>query len=211
MIDKSCPQKLHSLAVSFTLASHLGHLIDIVPPICITTFLWHPVSILSLYRSHLLSCYYKRRLPLFQCPNLAEILQVLHQNLTSHRNLHFFLLFSCTYNNTQFLPKKQVGNIGKIRQYKWRYKKDVENKVFINIDRKIVNAKKIYIDFCFRNETYTVVLKDDYYKESEETNLSDNGEEIILETKLKNGNKYIAYKKLYINKCLLKRFAAHFI
>ena len=48
-------------------------------------------------------------------------------------------------------------------------KEDVENKVFINIDRKIVNAKKIYIDFCFRNETYTVVLKDDYYKESEET------------------------------------------
>ena len=49
-------------------------------------------------------------------------------------------------------------------------KEDIENKAFINVDRNIINAKKIYIDFCFRNETYTVIIKDDYYKESNEIN-----------------------------------------
>ncbi len=38
------------------------------------------------------------------------------------------------------------------------------------------------------------------YNESSESNMSENDNEIVLETKLKNGNKYIAYKKLYINK-----------
>ena len=40
----------------------------------------------------------------------------------------------------------------------------------------------------------------DDYKDSNESKMSENEDEIILETKLKNGNKYIAYKKLYINK-----------
>ena len=38
------------------------------------------------------------------------------------------------------------------------------------------------------------------YKESNETNVSENEEEIVLEVKIKNGNKYIAYKKLFIDK-----------
>ena len=38
------------------------------------------------------------------------------------------------------------------------------------------------------------------YIESDESNALEDGEEVVLETKIKNGNKYIAYKKLYINK-----------
>ena len=38
------------------------------------------------------------------------------------------------------------------------------------------------------------------YMESDETSISENDNEIILEAKLKNGNKYIAFKKLYIDK-----------
>ena len=38
------------------------------------------------------------------------------------------------------------------------------------------------------------------YKDSEQSNISENENEIILETKVKNGNKYIAYKKLFISK-----------
>ena len=33
-----------------------------------------------------------------------------------------------------------------------------------------------------------------------ETNILKDGEEIILEVKIKNGNKYIAHKKMFINR-----------
>lgn len=38
------------------------------------------------------------------------------------------------------------------------------------------------------------------YKESTESKMTETDDEIILETKLKNGTKYYAYKKLYISK-----------
>ena len=71
----------------------------------------------------------------------------------------------------------------------------------LKIKNNKLNLNKIYENYQYIGES-TITLMDfiNEYKESEETNLSDNGEEIILETKLKNGNKYIAYKKLYINK-----------
>ena len=68
----------------------------------------------------------------------------------------------------------------------------------LKIKNNKLNLNKIYENYQYIGES-TITLMDfiNDYKESEETNLSDNGEEIILETKLKNGNKYIAYKKLY--------------
>ena len=63
------------------------------------------------------------------------------------------------------------------------------------------NLSKIYENYPYIGEnTVTLIgfIKD--YREAEESNISEKENKIILETKLKNGNKYVAYKKLYINR-----------
>ena len=37
--------------------------------------------------------------------------------------------------------------------------KDIDNKVFIQVDRNIVNADSIYLEFDFRNYNYIINLK----------------------------------------------------
>ena len=71
----------------------------------------------------------------------------------------------------------------------------------LKIDNTNLNLSKIYENYPYigdSNITLMSFIND--YNESNETNISENENEIIIETKLKNGNKYIAYKKLYINK-----------
>ena len=71
----------------------------------------------------------------------------------------------------------------------------------LKVENTNLNLSKIYEDYKYIGES-TITLMDfiNDYSESNESTISENNEEIILETKLKNGNKYIAYKKLYISK-----------
>ena len=71
----------------------------------------------------------------------------------------------------------------------------------LKVQNSKLNLSKIYENYPYIGEnTITLMSFINDYMESNETNISENENEIILETKLKNGNKYIAYKKLYINK-----------
>ena len=71
----------------------------------------------------------------------------------------------------------------------------------LKIENSNLNLNKIYENYPYIGEnTITLMSFINNYKESEESNISENENEIILETKLKNGNKYIAYKTLYISK-----------
>jgi len=77
--------------------------------------------------------------------------------------------------------------------------------VYDGINLKMENSKlsinKIYKNYPYIGEnsiTLIGFIKD--YLESEESNVLENENEVVLETKIKNGNKYNAYKKLYINK-----------
>jgi len=71
----------------------------------------------------------------------------------------------------------------------------------LKVQNSTLNLNKIYNDYPYIGEdniTITDFIND--YKESDETNILENGDEIILEVKIKNGNKYVAYKKMFINK-----------
>ncbi len=77
--------------------------------------------------------------------------------------------------------------------------------IYDGIDLKIENSrlslKKIYENYLYIEEENSSIF--DFiktYKESEKTKIEETNEEIILIAKVKNGNKYIAYKKLYINR-----------
>lgn len=71
----------------------------------------------------------------------------------------------------------------------------------LKVENTNLNLSKIYEDYKYIGEN-TITLMDfiNDYSESNESTISENNEEIILQTKLKNGNKYVCYKKLYINK-----------
>lgn len=71
----------------------------------------------------------------------------------------------------------------------------------LKIENSKLNLSKIYENYPYVGEN-TITLMDfiNDYQESEETNISENNGDIVLEAKTKNGNKYISYKKLYINK-----------
>ena len=71
----------------------------------------------------------------------------------------------------------------------------------LTIKNTTLNLNKIYENYPYigeNNITLTDFIND--YKESDETNIKENEEEIILEVKIKNSNKYVAYKKMFINK-----------
>ena len=77
--------------------------------------------------------------------------------------------------------------------------------VYDGVNLKVENAKlnlsKIYENYQYMGEnTITLIDFINDYLESDESSMSETNEEIVLETKLKNSNKYISYKKLYINK-----------
>lgn len=73
--------------------------------------------------------------------------------------------------------------------------------VNLKIENTNLNLSKIYENYPYMGEnSITLMSFINDYMESNEKNMSENENEIILEAKLKNGNKYVAYKKLYISK-----------
>ena len=71
----------------------------------------------------------------------------------------------------------------------------------LKVENTNLNLRKIYENYQYIGES-TITLIDfiNDYSESDESTMLETDEEIILETKLKNGNKYVSYKKLCINK-----------
>ena len=71
----------------------------------------------------------------------------------------------------------------------------------LKIENTKLNLSKIYESYPYMGEnSITLMSFINDYNESNEKKVSENENQIILELKLKNGNKYRAYKKLYINK-----------
>lgn len=71
----------------------------------------------------------------------------------------------------------------------------------LKVQNSALNLNKIYENYPYIGEdNITLVDFINDYKESSETNVLENAEELILEVKIKNGNKYVAYKKMFINK-----------
>ena len=74
----------------------------------------------------------------------------------------------------------------------------------LKVENTNLNLSKIYENYQYIGEnTITLIDFINDYLESDESNMSETDEEIILETKLKNGSKYVCYKKLCINKSTL--------
>jgi hypothetical protein len=73
--------------------------------------------------------------------------------------------------------------------------------ISLKVENTNLNLSKIYENYQYIGES-TITLIDfiNDYSESDESTMLETNEEIILETKLKNGNKYVSYKKLCINK-----------
>lgn len=71
----------------------------------------------------------------------------------------------------------------------------------LKIENSKLNLSKIYENYPYVGENI-ITLKSfiDDYKESNEASLYEENEEVILEVKIKNSNKYVTYKKLYFNK-----------
>lgn len=71
----------------------------------------------------------------------------------------------------------------------------------LKIENSKLNLNKIYENYPYIGEN-TITLLDfvNDYSESGDSKFMEKDEDVILETKVKNGNKYIAYKKLYVNK-----------
>ena len=71
----------------------------------------------------------------------------------------------------------------------------------LKIENSRLSLSKMYENYNYLGEANNTIF--DFinkYKESEETKIEENEEEIVLYTRVKNGNKYITYEKLYINK-----------
>ncbi|MBO4816132.1 MAG: hypothetical protein J5507_04355 [Clostridia bacterium] len=71
----------------------------------------------------------------------------------------------------------------------------------LKIENNKLNLSKIYENYPYIGEE-DLSLMDfiNSYKEAESTKIEEVNNEIIITIKLKNGNKYVAYKKLYIDK-----------
>ncbi len=71
----------------------------------------------------------------------------------------------------------------------------------LKVENSKLNLNKIYENYPYIGENSISLMSFiNDYTESNESSMQENETEIILETKLKNGNKYISYKKLYISK-----------
>ena len=71
----------------------------------------------------------------------------------------------------------------------------------LKVENTKLNLSKIYENYKYIGES-TITLIDfiNDYSESNESTMLETNEEIVLETKLKNGSKYVSYKKLCVNK-----------
>lgn len=71
----------------------------------------------------------------------------------------------------------------------------------LTIQNTNLNLNSIFENYKYIGEnSISLISFINDYKESNESKKSETENEIILETKIKNGNKYHAYKKLFINK-----------
>lgn len=71
----------------------------------------------------------------------------------------------------------------------------------LKIENSNINLSKIYENYqCIGDNLLSLSCFIDDFLDSGENNISENENEIILEASAKNGNKYINYKKLYIDK-----------
>ena len=71
----------------------------------------------------------------------------------------------------------------------------------LRVENSKLNLNKIYENYPYIGEnTITLMGFINDYMESEETKILEEDGLIVLETKIKNGNKYVSYKKLYINR-----------
>ena len=75
----------------------------------------------------------------------------------------------------------------------------------LRLENSRLNLNKIYENYSYVGEhEFTLIGFIEDYKQAEETKILEDNGEIILEAKIKNGNKYASYKKLYINKSTRK-------
>lgn len=71
----------------------------------------------------------------------------------------------------------------------------------LKIENSNINLSKIYENYqCIGDNVLSLSCFIDDFLDSGENKITDNENEIILETSAKNGNKYINHKKLYIDK-----------
>ena len=71
----------------------------------------------------------------------------------------------------------------------------------LKIENSKLSLNKMYENYPYiGEEDLSLVDFINSYKEAESTKIEDINNEIIITVELKNGNKYIAYKKLYIDK-----------
>ena len=71
----------------------------------------------------------------------------------------------------------------------------------LKIENSRLSLKKMYENYKYLGEGNNTIL--DFIKifnESEDSNIEEVNDQVIMSTKIKNGNKYISYKKLYIDK-----------
>lgn len=77
----------------------------------------------------------------------------------------------------------------------------IYNENSVKIENSHLNLNKIYENYDYIGEnSITLMSFINDYKNSEETKITENENEVVLNIKLKNGNKYKTYKTLYINK-----------
>lgn len=71
----------------------------------------------------------------------------------------------------------------------------------LKIENNNLNLSKVYESYPYIGEENTSFIGFlNSYKESQETKIEEINNEVVITVKLKNGNKYIAYKKLFIDK-----------
>ena len=110
-------------------------------------------------------------------------------------------------NTNNYIVKEKYSNDSNVYKREMVKPENLSRMVFIydgtnlKIENSKLNLSKIYENYPYVGENI-ITLKSfiDDYKESNETSLYEENEEIILEVKIKNGNKYVAYKKLHFNK-----------
>ena len=115
--------------------------------------------------------------------------------IESNKNTNVYeIKESCVKDNNVF--KQEILEPENIRGISFTY--DGTN---LKIENTNLNLNKIYENYSYIGEnTITLMSFINDYMESNESNISETENEIIMETKMKNGTKYISYKKLYVNK-----------
>ncbi len=115
--------------------------------------------------------------------------------IESNKNTNVYVMKeSCIRDNNTF--KQEILEPENVRGISFIY--DGTN---LKIENTNLNLNKIYQNYPYIGEnTITLMSFINDYMEANEKNISENENEVIIEIKLKNGNKYSSYKKLYIDK-----------